>query len=114
MGIEDKLADLTTDLVEHEENQTFLARLFALEAGVWADVAVLCHEVVPLEEHVAHLQESTTGHLHVTWLDYPDAEHGKGYCLIIFFVEELHWSNVALYNKHWFLQKCAHQARAIT
>jgi hypothetical protein len=114
MTIEDKLADLTADLVECEENQAFLARLFALQAGAWADVVALCHEVIPLEEHVAHLQESTTGRLRVTWLDYPNAAHGKGYCLIIFFVEELHWSNVALYNKHWFLQKNAHQAGAIT
>jgi hypothetical protein len=27
--------------------------------------------------------------LRATWLDYPASTHGKGYCLIIFFVEEL-------------------------
>ena len=32
--------------------------------------------------------------------------YGKGYCVTTFFLEELHWSNVALYNKQkvsrWF------------
>ena len=30
---------------------------------------------------------------------------GSGYCVIIFFLEELPWSRVILYNKQWFLQK---------
>jgi len=34
MKIEDRLVDLTADLVEREENQAFLERLFALEASL--------------------------------------------------------------------------------
>lgn len=46
----------------------------------------------------------------VTWLDHPKAAYGEGYCIIIFFVEALHWKNVALYNKRLFLSKFAHSS----
>jgi hypothetical protein len=105
MKVEEKLADLTADLVECEENSVFLERLFSLKAGVWEDVTALCRDIMHLEEHMAQLQRSSKGRLQVTWLDYPTSTHGKGYCLIVFFVEELHWSNVALYNKQWFSRK---------
>ena len=105
MKVEERLADLTADLVECEENSVFLERLFSLKAGVWEDVTALCRDIVHLEEHMAQLQRSSKGRLQVTWLDYPASTHGKGYCLIVFFVEEPHWSNVALYNKQWFSRK---------
>jgi hypothetical protein len=112
MSGEDSLTDVTADLVEREENHVFLERLFALEAGVWEAVAVLCRDIEHLKEPIEALQRSSTGVLYVTWLDYPHAAYGQGYCLIVFFEEEEHWSNVALYNKQWFFQKCAQQARA--
>jgi hypothetical protein len=102
---EDSLADITADLVEHAENTLFLERLFALEPGVWENVAVLCRDMPHLKDQIASLKRPDPGVLRVTWLDYPRSAHGKGYCLIIFFMEELHWSNVALYNKAWFRQK---------
>jgi hypothetical protein len=111
MKVEERLADLTADLVECEENSVFLERLFSLKAGVWADVTALCRDIVHLEEHMAQLQRSCKGRLQATWLDYPASTHGKGYCLIVFFVEELHWSNVALYNKQWFSRKVTRRVR---
>jgi len=99
MKVEERLADLTVDLVECEENSVLLERLFSLNAGVWEDVATLCRDLVHLADHMAQLQQSFKGRLRATWLDYPTSTHDKGYCLIIFFAEELHWSNVALYNK---------------
>jgi hypothetical protein len=111
MRVEERLADLTADLVECEENSVFLERLFSLKAGVWEDVTALCRDIVHLEDHMAQLQRSSKGRLHATWLDYPVSTHGKGYCLIIFFVEELHWSNVALYNKQWFSRKLTRRVR---
>ncbi len=96
MKIEHQLSDITADLVELEENKPFLERLFSIEAGRWVDAGCLCDGLT---------QKLKEGRAQVTWLDYPDAAHGKGYCLIIFFSEELHWSNVALYNKQWFLRK---------
>ena len=99
MKVEERFEDLTADLVECEENSTFLERLFSLKAGVWEDVTALCRDLVQLEEGMAQLQRSFKGGLRATWLNYPASTHGKGYCLIIFFAEELHWNNVALYNK---------------
>lgn len=114
MNVEERLADLTADLVEYEENSVFLERLFSLKAGVWEDVAVLCRDVVYLENHMAQLQRSAKGRLHATWLNYPASTHGKGYCLILFFAEELHWSNAVLYNKRWFSRKFTDRARTTT
>ncbi len=111
MKVEEKFEELTADLVECEENRVFLERLFSLKAGVWEDVTALCHDIVHLEDHMAQLQRSSKGRLRATWLDYPVSTQGKGYCLIIFFAEELHWSNVALYNKQWFSRKVTRRVR---
>ena len=105
MKVEERLADLTADLVACEENSAFLERLFSLKAGVWEDVTVLCRDVGHLADQMAQLQRSSKSRLHATWLNYPASTHGKGYCLIVFFAEELDWSNVALYNKQWFSRK---------
>ncbi len=107
VNIEDQLADITADLVEREENSLFLERIFAQTAGVWEDTAVLCNNLAPIKTHIEQLQKHLAGTLQATWLDYPHAEHGEGYCVIKFFLEELHWSSVALYNKQWFLQRLA-------
>src|SRR5262252_10198786 len=111
MKVEERLADLTADLVEYEENSVFLERLFSLKAGVWEDVTALCRDIVHLEDDMAQLQRSSKDGLRATWLNYPASTHGKGYCLIIFFAEELHWSNVALYNKQWFSRKFIRRVR---
>src|SRR5438105_445136 len=111
LKVEERLADLTADLVEYEENSVFLERLFSLKAGVWEDVTTLCRGLVHLEDDMAQLQRSSKGGLRVTWLGYPASTHGKGYCLIIFFAEELHWGNVALYNKRGFSQKFGRRVR---
>jgi hypothetical protein len=97
---------MTADLVEREEHEACLERLFAREAGRWEDVTVLCHDISPLADHMMQLRESSRGPLHVTWLDYPLSARGHGYCLITAFAEAWHWSSVALYNKQWFLQQC--------
>jgi len=41
MNVEDKLSDMTSDLVELEENTIFLERLFSMESGVWVEVISL-------------------------------------------------------------------------
>ena|GEM_PF-1015601 len=111
MKVEERLEELTADLVESEENSVFLERLFSLKAGVWEDVTALCRDIVHLEDDMAQLQQSSKDGLRATWLNYPASTHGKGYCLIIFFIEELHWSNVALYNKQWFSRKFTRRLR---
>ncbi len=111
MKVEEKFEDLTADLVECEENSAFLERLFSLKADVWEDVTALCRDIVHLEDQMVQLQRSSKDRLQATWLNYPASTHGKGYCLIIFLAEELHWSNVALYNKQWFSRKGTRRVR---
>jgi hypothetical protein len=111
MKVEERFEELTADLVECEDNSVFLERLFSLKASVWEDVTILCRDIVHLADHMAQLQRLSKGRLRATWLDYPASTHGKGYCLIIFFAEELHWSNVALYNKQWFSRKDTRRVR---
>jgi hypothetical protein len=107
MTLEERWAEVTADLIELEENHAFLEGLFALEAGQWENIAVLCRDIVHLKDDFEQLQEVSKNNLYVTWVDYPHASHGEGYCLIIFYTEEWQWSNTALYNKRWFTQKYA-------
>ncbi len=109
MTKEEQLADITADLVELEANHPFLARLFSLPAGMWEEVTILCDDLPQIKDQIKQLQKYSTDILQVTWLDYPYSTSGKGYCVIIFFAEVLHWNSVALYNKQWFLQKFVRQ-----
>lgn len=111
MELEDKLSCLTADLVEFESNSPFIERLFSEEASKWIEIQSLCSGLKEIESQLEELKESFEGTLRVTWLDYPDAAVGKGYSLIIFFVEALHWSNLALYNKQLFWRKSAQTTR---
>src|SRR5919202_1968937 len=111
MELEDKLSCLTADLVEFESNSPFIERLFSEEASKWIEIQSLCSGLKEIESQLEELKESFEGTLRVTGLEYHDAAVGKGYCLIIFFVEALHWSNLALYNKQLFLKKLAEKTR---
>ena len=110
MTIEDQMADITADLVELEAYQPFLERLFSLQAGVWTTASLLCKDLLHIQEQMKHLEKKIADRLMISWLDYPVSTHGEGYCLIIFFVESLPWSQVALFNKQWFLQRDVHRA----
>jgi hypothetical protein len=113
MTLEDDLTDITADLVQLEENSPFLERLFSLQAGVWEDAAVLCHDLGHRKDQIEQLQKQLPGKLQVTWIEYPKSAYGSGYCVIIFFAEELHWSNVALYNKAWFSRNLGQRKKVV-
>ena len=104
---------MTADLVEQNDNSPFLERILAQQAGVWEATAVLCSNLAPIKTHIEQLQKHMAGTLQATWLDYPNSEHGAGYCVILFFLEELHWSSVALYNRQRFLQKLAQRQSVV-
>lgn len=104
MEVEDILSSITADLLEFESNRLFLDRLFSEEAGKWLEIAPLCEGLVEIESQLEELRASFEGRLRVIWLDYPDAAAGEGYCLIVFFVEELMWSNLSIYNQKYFFR----------
>ncbi|MBZ8182239.1 hypothetical protein [Oscillatoria salina] len=101
LDIEDELSCLTADLVEFECNLPFLEKLFSTEAGKWVEISLLCQGLQEIEKQLKQVQKSFDGIIQVAWLEYPQI---PDYCLIIFFVEDLFWNNLALYNQEKFLQ----------
>jgi hypothetical protein len=99
MSVRDTLSEITADLVEFEENEPFLERLFQLEPGVWADLDCLCDDLDGYKTRLEKLKKSFQERVRVTWLNYPDSAYGEGYGLIIFFADDQQWHNIALYNK---------------
>ncbi len=103
MDLEDQLSCLTADLIEYKRNKNFLKNLFKIESGKWADINILCQGMNHLQNQLELIENYCDEQLQVTWLDYPLSTMGEGYCLIIFYLECLHWDNVALYNKKDFI-----------
>lgn len=99
MKLVDTLSEITADLVEFEENEPFLDRLFSLEPGIWVELDCLCEGLDGYQARLKKIKKVFQETVRVTWLPYPAASYGDGYCLIIFFAEQEQWHNVALYNK---------------
>jgi len=113
MNLVDTLSEITADLVELEENELFLERLFQLKPGVWTDLDCLCDGLDGYQAQLKALQQSFQERVRVTWLVYPAARYGDGYSLILFFAEEHQWHNVALYNKQRLDQDLAQPKRTL-
>lgn len=94
MELEDKLSDFTAELVASKNNSLFLERLFATDAGQWLDVDFLSDRLEQITSQLQELRNLCEGNLKVTWLEHPTAD--SGYCLILFYMEALHWNNLAL------------------
>lgn len=105
MEREERLADLAADLVSIQQNELMLERLFEAQPGQWVDIDSLVGGLPPVAHQLDEMAELADGTIRVTWLDYPQSLNGPGYCLILFFLEELLWSHVAVYNKGRFQQK---------
>jgi hypothetical protein len=103
LELEDWLSCISADLLEYDRNSLFLERLFAQKSGEWSTIESLCDGLPDIETQLQHLAAISPAELRVTWLDYPTAA-GLGFCLILFFVESLHWSNLAVYNQALFRQ----------
>jgi hypothetical protein len=87
--VEDKLSSLTADLVSRKDYEWWIRDLFTNPPGRWIDVfGSLASSQEDLEDMTCY----------AAWLSFPMSSYGDGYRLIIFFSEQPHWSNVALYN----------------
>jgi hypothetical protein len=104
MRLVDTLSEITADLVEFEENELFLNRLFSLEPGTWGELDCLCDGLDGYQARLKKIKKAFQETVRVTWLPYPVVGYGDGYGLIIFFAEQQQWHNVALHNK----QQLAH------
>ena len=99
ISLKDELSDIYADLLT--DSRTFLERLFSSEPGQWLPLTSIS------ELHLQRIQEINEqfgGAVDVTWLDYPNSASGKGFCTIIFFLEPLLWSYIAIYNRQLFLK----------
>jgi hypothetical protein len=101
LTLEDQLSEISADLVEFKSNQIFLKRLFSHHQGEWLKVVNLISDMETIIKQINLLPEKISSNLQVTWLDYSHSVYGEGYCLITFFEDQLHWSNVALFNKQY-------------
>lgn len=106
LNLEDEISDLVLELVTGQPSDLFLKRLFSLKAGKWTDAAGLCKGLAETQAQITELlsQVGDEDTLQVMWLEYPDTAQQKGYCLILFFVELLSWTNSAFYNKQGFFE----------
>ncbi len=110
MNIESRLTDIAADMLT--ESHGFLERLLLSKEGKWLTASILCKGLDFLssisenkaEKELELLENEAEGVLLVTWLSYPETAYGEGYCIIIFFVESIHWSTIAVFNKDVFLQ----------
>lgn len=108
LSLEEKLSDITADLLTDNGNALFLHRLFAQEPGRRQDLRLLCKDL-PAE---ARLRKATaafsfSGDLRVIWLDDPGSAHGPGVCTILFYSSVLDWGHVAWYNRAYFFEEIA-------
>lgn len=99
IDLDDQLVELIAALITPEQSEPFLTRLFSFDPGMWIGVAAVCAEHPALVDEVARIEERLRGTLRVTWLDYASSLHGPGHCTIIFFVEEVMWSSIALVER---------------
>ncbi|WP_017660870.1 hypothetical protein [Baaleninema simplex] len=102
LSVEENLSDIAAELLSSRRNEDFLERLFSVESGKWIDMPPLCKGLIEIEEQLEEAGKSFREAPQVTWLPYSSPCYEQGFCIIIFFVEDLHWSSVALYNKNYF------------
>lgn len=93
LELEDEFSDFSADFVA--EMELSLKRLFQREPGKWTAV----HELCDAEQRLQALEQLADGVLQAAWMEYPESAYGEGYVTVLFFIESLPWSTVAIYNK---------------
>ena len=99
MNLTGELEDITGDLLSEKANLPFIQQLLSLPPATWSSVALLASSLSRASGRLHRLGCAGEESLQVCWLDYPVSAHGANYVLIIFFLEDEHWSSVATYNK---------------
>lgn len=101
---EDKLSDISADLLEFDRYEAFLERLFAQPPGEWLSLASACEGVDDIMQRVNELASRYDTGPQVMWANYPAELNRRGYCIIVFFAEGPDWRSVAVYNKNRYLR----------
>ncbi len=95
----DSLGDVVGDLLTEQANLRFVQRLLSLPHATWSSVYWLASRLPNVRSRLRELGYAGENSVQVCWLDYPLSLCGPGYCLVVFYLEDEHWSSVALYNK---------------
>jgi hypothetical protein len=95
----DTLGDVVGDLLTEQANLPFVQRLLSLSPATWSSVYSLASRLPDVRSRLHELGYAGENSVQVCWLDYPLSLYGPGYCLVVFYLEDEHWSSVALYNK---------------
>lgn len=106
-AIEEALAGFCADLVSFKHNEAFLKRLFQEDAGTMLWVRDLGTGMDDIASRTAELERTANGSLRTGWLEFSNSPYGEGYAIILFFVEEIFWHTLALFNRNT-LEKAGH------
>jgi len=97
---EEILLELSADIVSFKHNSNFLKRLFNEDAGTMLYAKDLSTDLHSIESRIVEIEGIVKGSLRVGWLDFSNSPYGRGFALVIFFVEEIFWNTVAIYNRN--------------
>jgi hypothetical protein len=98
LSIEDEFSDFHADFLSSRRCEPSILRLLREQPGRWWSVEDLLPETDHMRQRLLELQERAGGDkLFISWLHYPPTS--DDYVLIIFFVAQMNWDAVAIYNK---------------
>jgi hypothetical protein len=93
------LENFACDLLTEAKNQAAVQRLFEAKKAHWVTVRDLCSTVSGLQETYEELSKQLPSDLVVTWLDCPGDREAQNNAVVLFFVEDLLWSKIAVFNR---------------
>lgn len=99
MSLDDRLLDLTADLLSERVFEASLKRLFADAPGKWLSWIELQSGLDTPGNSVRAIEQEAGCSLMVAWIDHPQSIYGDGYVTVHFFAEAISWWTTALYNK---------------
>ena len=99
MRIEDELSGLSADLVGGARYVSFLRELLTLEPGCLYDATALVAALPDARDGLDAVERAVGDRLRVTWIENDGSTYGPGYVIVLFYLEAIHWHNVAVVNR---------------
>lgn len=93
----------TDDLLEGARNRPARQLLFQVEKGNWQPINVIGAAVPELLAEFQRIRDLTPrgqGNLYVSWLDFPSPKPKESDALVIFLLEDTHWSKTVYFNRN--------------
>jgi hypothetical protein len=97
LDLETELEDLTADVLALKVHEESLRMLFSHSAGTWLNLQSLLDSSSAISQHLHHLEAQADGMVQITWLPHPQTT--SDYCLVLFYLDVLNWTNLSLYHQ---------------